>query len=310
MRLVFYPGNDEIPPYMEVAGQDDLIPIDSSTLDPSSLAEAPLPDISEKLGVINPTLVVGPEGVDPFPGDITVLDYSVSVQSRPVVLPGFVYSEELQPLATTLGSVDEGAPDSSIHRVIFELDEDGSIQTGQIYTALRETEALENTITDNFVGYRYEFVANIKVEKILLEEGVGYGNLHSHQQLIMPGDIIVPYLSTTRTAPSSISPSLGTNADTAIVGLASEKFQLASDDTFVFLDNTASQLSVGQIINIYQSWDNFGGRIAAEYLSKDSRRIGQAYIIEASAPAAVGLLFNTLSPGSIGDTGDPAMLNQ
>ena len=308
MRLVFYPGTDETPPFLEVSGEDDLLPIDTGGVATQALITAPLPNITEGPVELKLTEIIGPNEVEPFAEGITVVDYSITLQSRPVTMPGYVFEEELEPDALVLGATDVGAPDTEYRKIIVSIEEEGAIEENQMYTILREAEDFENPHTGEYVGIRYEFIANIKIEKVIEEEEVAYGYLKNHRLVINRGDYLVPYVSSLRTAPASVNSQSGANIETTILGLTHERFNLAADGHFIFLDATQASLSVGQTVNIYQSWESFGGRDAAEYLGDYSRLISQAHVIDVGDLVAVAILYNTISPVTIGDVGEPAIL--
>src|SRR5262249_54111051 len=64
MRLRFYPGDDETPPYLQVVSEDDVIPIDKGDLDEAQLVAEKVVFPEEETGGAAPvTEVIGPEGV-------------------------------------------------------------------------------------------------------------------------------------------------------------------------------------------------------------------------------------------------------
>lgn len=304
MRLVFFAGSDETPPFLEVEGDAELLPIDTGKISSELLVDAELPQLSDGLLSINPTEIIGPDQVPAFPEGLILVDYTTTAQSRTVTMPGFVFDDEMESLAETIGVTDEGAPGSKLRKVIIELEEEDSIEAGQSYTILREAEELENLITGEDIGYRYEYVTQIRIEEVMEEEGAAYGYTFEPRLVPSVGDVIVPYQSALRSAPASVDPKKGQDADTVVVGLSHDRFQLAMSDQHIFLDATNESFSQGQVINIYQSWARFGGITAEDYIYQASRIVAQAYIIDVGDLVAVGKLFNVVSPVSLGDAGN------
>ena len=311
MRLRFYPGDDENPPYLQVVAEEDTVPIDKADLEETQLVaerveKAEKPDKpetivfpSDKESTEDVSEVIGADQVEnlaeqPLMGGRTYNAAAIDVQ-----LPGFIYSRQVDPKGTVLvgrmGQVAAQLGDEVL------LSGGSSIKSGSRYTVLRPRGEITNPDTGEFVGYRYDFVANVRIERALGDEKfravIDLGRLP-----VSPEDLIVNLLATSRSVPINEQVGSLKASKATIIGWDYDGQESGARGGFAFLDKGRSAgLTAGSYLPVY-STPGFLSRLSGDAdIPVDYKMIGAMLIIDVTDVAAVGYVVNSASELRVGD---------
>ncbi len=304
MRLRFYPGDDETPPYLQVVAEEDVIPIDKGEIEEAELVAEKVtypedPAFEEPPGVE----VIGPEGVDALQDELMVVGKRFDGSEISVQVPGFIFAEEKEPLAYIIGGREGELMAAPEERVILEAT--GTIATGTTYTLLRPGEEIDSPETGDFVGYKYYFVAHLKVEKNVGEE-VYTGRVQKGGRLgVRPNDILVNYISTNRTIPNGERVGSVGSAEAHVVGFAYYWQEVGGQGSYAFLDKgNGDGITPGMYLPIYQTPGYITSAFGSTNLPEDYEKIGVMRIIDATDAGAVGYIVQQKREVRVGDRTD------
>lgn len=301
MRLAFYSGDEETPPYLQVVAEDDVVPVDKGNLEEDELIEEPIISVSEMMDD-DPVEVVGLRDIE-VPGDI--LDGFILAgkiyegDEVKLIVPGFLYANELDPEGTIIGGRNGGV--SSREGDLVLVDNAGGVEPGSTYTVLRYNGLVTNTETDEDVGYRYSFVAHIKMENALEDDAV-LGRVTQTRLGVSPGDVVVSYRSTNRVvaSPESVGSLAGANAN--IVGFSYAGQVIGGSGQCAFIDQGSSDgISPGMFLQVYSTPGFFTSGMGDWPMPDSYRPVGFIKIIDTTDVGSVGYIVKTLSELRVGD---------
>ena len=291
MRLRFYPGDEEDPPFIEILQGDEVVPIaDGDDVDVDALvAEVVLPE-NETLEMLE-TEVIGRDDIEEAPDIFETVGSPYNADQISVTLPGFIFAEEnpasCMVLGGTLGEalVGEDRP--------FICDPEETLELGSTYTAIRYSGSIEDIDSGSSVGHQYQYVAQVKMTREL-DGGEKYIGVVSKSRLgLREGDIIVPYLSTKRRLSLSRDYSNPAVADATahIVGFDLLGQQIGGQGNLVFLDKGSNDgVSKGQLMKIEQSLQYFLLTYDIENPTADTVTVGYVRIIDTTDVASIGYI--------------------
>jgi len=301
MRLAFYSGDEETPPYLQVVAEDDVVPVDKGDLEEGELIQEPIMNASD-LVYEKDVEILGMRDVD-VPSEI--LDGFILAgkiydgKEVKISVPGFLYRDEIEPSGEVLGG-REG--EVSIHaggEVLVESE--GGVEAGSTYTVLRHSGEVTNVETDEDVGYRYAFVAHLKMEE-RVEGGVVIGRVTQSRLGVMPGDIVVSYRSTSRVIddPEAVGSVGGANAN--IVGFSYAEQHIAGTGQLAFIDQgTGDGISPGMYIQTYSTPGFLLPQMGKVDRPDSYRPNGIIKIIDATDAGAVGYIVKCANELRLGD---------
>ena len=299
MRLRFYAGDDETPPYLQVVSEDDVIPIDKGTLDESQLVAEKVffPQRSAVTDYV--TEVIGPSQVDMLQDEILTGGHIANLSDKPVHVPGFIYAKERDALAVITGGRDGGANLAAGEQVF--MDPASSISIGTIYTVIRPAGEVEDPDSGDFVGYRYYFVANVRVTHSTIDKSFA-GEVQDSQLGVSPGDTVVAYISSKRTVPINDSVS-GASAVTArIVAWENIDQEVGGRGDIALIDRGSNGgVTVGSYLPIYGTPGYFSLSSGDKGLPVDYAMIGAMRIIDVTDVGACGYIIRSSETIRIGD---------
>lgn len=301
MRLKFYPGDDDTPPYLQVVTEDDIIPIDKGGLDESELVAEKVIFDEKTYNEDPPIEVIGPEGVDALQDEILTAGRVFDGNSLLLHVPGFIFGAPKEPLGTVL-SGREGEPAVADEQKVLVIEKSG-LAAGTLYTVIRPESEVSNPSTGERVGYRYAFVANVRVNK-KEKDGLCIGQVESGRLMVMPDDLVVNYISTRRTIPAGNEVGNLQTADARVIGFDYGKQEAGSLGSYVFIDKGNSEgISPGRYLPIYST----PGSIVEEFESElptDYEMVGVMRIIDATDAGAVGYIVRASQEIRVGDRTD------
>lgn len=303
MRLRFYPGDDETPPYLQVVTEDDVIPIDKGDLDEGQL-------VAEKVNFTEEAVeeqlveVIGPDQVDP-PEDADLVIGSGRIYAGSDVqlqVPGFIFHDPKEPLGYVIGGRDGEVSLQPDQRAIVESV--GGLSNGTLYTVLRPGEEIENPESGDFVGFKYYFVANVRMDKQVDsgDNAVFLGTVRDSRLSVRPDDIVVSFISTQRSIPSGDGiGSLG-SAKANVVGFEYHMQEIGAQGNYAFIDKgNGDGVSAGMYLPVYQTPGYLSTAFGNTELPEDYELVGVIRVIDTTDAGAVGYIVRNTKELRIGD---------
>lgn len=300
MRLRFFPGDDETPPYLQVVTEDDVIPIDKGDLDEQELVAEKV-DFSEEVFADDEIVeVIGPDQVEPGEGDLLELSgRTYQGGDIQVQVPGFIFGEEREALAYVLGGREGEVSLSQDQQALLE--NAGGIAAGTTYTVLRKGEKVENPETGDFVGHLYYFVANIKVDRSV-ENDVFTGTVQASRLSVRADDIIVSFISTNRSIPSGEGIGSLASAKANVVGFEYPSQDLGGQGHYAFIDaGNGDGVAPGMYVAVYSTPGGLSLTFRDANLPQDYEYVGVMRIIDVTDAGAVGFIVKNVKELRIGD---------
>lgn len=303
MNLKFFSGDDETPPYLQISNSDPMLPTDmpggmsEASLVNSPFVSASLPEAKlEQVFLTDPDSVVDSMQVT---SDTTGIDYYGSpamMTDLNVNVPALVFPEEKEAIGIVLKGIDSNLNTGPGGKVIIE-DENG-LAAGSTYTVLRLTGKLETQSNGDRVGYRYEYAGKVSVLRKLKDESYFAAAVIEADRGIQPGDMVVPYIATSRKIPLDESLKSGGDANGEIVGFDYEDSQIGAAGNFVYL--AGQNFSSGSYVNLYR---NHFGEITTDYDSDVlfTQKVAVARILDFNSGIATGYIVSSHDAVAIGD---------
>lgn len=306
MKLRFYPGDRESPPFLQVVMEDDVVPIDKGEIVEKELVhDVPRQDISalltrfgeaDAVTLINADELTGGDGVATA---ITVIGEPPRPGQVMVDVPAFIYEEEKDPMGTVVGGVS-GLTLMDKDEEVIAHDEAG-VATGTTYTVLRPSETIYDAVSGHYVGKRYDFVAHLRITQ-KSDEGLLLGKVTENRLGVQPGDQLFAYRSTRRVVSTTgIAPPTGGNGNT-IVGFDNPEMMIGGKGSLVIFETTSSKsISVGQTIAVFQDINKSASAFIADKLPNTARNVAIVRIIDATGVGAVGYVLSNKREIRLGD---------
>ena len=305
MILRFYPGDDLLPPFLEVQNEQDLVPIDKGGLTEADLVRAPLPeDEPDAVYVIDPIEVIDGSQVTPDSEDYIYAGTPRISTTMNITVPVFVFSEMKEEAGVVIGGA-EGEINLGIGQTALVEVEDG-VSPGVTYSVLRYTEEVENNLTRDFVGYKYQNAGAVKVEKLIEGGDKALVKVINSEFGVQKGDILVGYISSVRQVPVAAAPRSAPAADSTIVGFGAPNSSIGSQGQYVVLDNPG--LAVGSNVGLYRAPVQFGDPTDGDYVPSELQSVGVARIVDSTDAASVGYILYATTALVKGDRTSPENL--
>lgn len=303
MKLRFYPGDDETPPYLQVVAEDDVIPIDKGDLDEQELvAEKVIYPGESEAGTLDSATfeVIGPEGVDALQDAILMGGKRYEGAELNLQVPGFIFAEEKEAVGYVIAGREGEVSAGPGTRILIE--NSSGLAAGTLYTVLRKGEAVVNPVTGDRVGQKYYFVSNARVVKVI-EGDLYMGIVEGNPRLtVFPDDILVSFISTQRTIPSGSNVGSVSSKEANIVGFQYEDQLFEGDGHFVFLDKGNSDgMAPGMYLPVYQSPSFMSSKISGIDLPDDFEQIAVIRIVDTTDAGACGYIVRNSREIRLGD---------
>jgi len=304
MKLRFYPGNKESPPYLRVVQEEDVVPLEKGPLKEEELIAQPWKlKINEDLAPekVKELQIVGPKDVM-IPQDISDMFISGNELQLGSVMdlhaPAIIVPEK----KSATGIVKAGIYAENLLKDGDQVrisEEDRKIRIGDVLSVARLVGEIYHPETEKFLGYRYDLCGTIKVTR---NEGEGFFQATVTDQFnpVRPGDILLPYMSSIRRMPSNWDQAPNRDAAGVIIDFSEFRRAIgaAHEMAFISLD-MGEKVTVGDVIPLYQS-------PALEYgedrpdVGKLLESVGTARILEIHPNAALVMITKSSRPIRIG----------
>ncbi len=298
MVLRFYPGDENTPPFLQVVNEDDIVPVDKGGLVQAELVGSG--DIESLLIedlAKTPIEVLSTEQLD-VPMEVSDAIETVGApyyaDGIKLQVPAFIYGEQVASLGSVIGGISGENLAGDGREIIIETE--GKLSAGTVYSIIRDAGEVEN-VDGDFVGYRYEFVANAKVSRSVGDEHVQASVMLSRLGA-RPGDLVVNFVSTQRSVPISGTVGGLAGANCTVIGFDHAEQRVGGKGSYVFFDQ---KLSPGTVVPIYQLMNERATSLFEGSLPTVERAVGFVRIIDASDVASVGYAVRVEDGIRIGD---------
>ncbi len=305
MKLRFYAGDGENPPFLQVVTEDDIVPVDKGGIQEKELVREDISGMLMRSEIPQNQQVTDAKDLEQLAGIdemFVMVGQRVTPDKVPIIIPAFIVEDELDELGKVIGGssgsflIDKGQ--------FVIIDPEDSLQTGSSYTVVRKAGKVRTIHGNNFVGYRYEFIAQIQVNSKDEEENVYRSKVIYNRLGIQPGDLIVAYRSTKRSLPTRPGPMIK-GANQQVVAFTEPYMQIGGRGAFVFLEQKEAKLQEGQVYSIMQNVKVAAPSFLRDSLPDTESQVAQAYIVDASSAAALAYILNDTLEVRLGDRASP-----
>jgi hypothetical protein len=303
MRLTFYPGDSETPPFLEVATEEDIIPIDKGNLVEEQLLHGKVPDMDKSFEVQPTEVIDGKDLVNSVDveSQLAVVGALFDPTSRKITLPGFIYAEMKEPAAIVIGGVEGEAMIGEGRQILAESKE--KLPAGTTYTVLRAESRIRSPKTGDEVGYFYSFIANVKVLSNIPGKDLSMMEVVQSRLGVERNDILVPFISTSRTMPIGNGVGSLSNIVGNVVAFEHEGQVVGGEGSMLFLDKgNKSGISIGQFYKVFSR----PGFLATAEISRDLQDtelpVAIIKIIDTTDAGAVGFIVKNAKEVHVGDS--------
>lgn len=311
MTLSFFSGDTQNPPFLQVVTEDDVMPVDTKDIDPAEMLKQDISSLLTRSERVGRTPVLSADEIKPFPeiDEAFVTEGGVFSSSQlTVIMPAFIVEEEFEPLATVVGGSSGSLLADTGQAIILEVEDEETPLTESL-TIVRETGEVDDPVTDDFVGYRYEFVGHIQGIKDTVEDDIKLAQVLFSRLGVMPGDLVVPFTPVKRTVPIGVvgrdSPGLN------VAGFNYPNARIGGKGNFVVLAKTEdASVASGDTVNIYRNTKD----VATSFLKSDLPDVfvkaGEAYIVDSNEKTAIGYIVSDLFEIRIGNVTNPSQATE
>ena len=254
MRLRFYPGDEEDPPYIELVQEEEVLPVPEKPIKVDDLISEMILPKREEL-TIKPAEVIGHKDINGLEDHGFILMGDLFASDRVMLtLPGFIFGDQKRGFCRVNGGAMGETIVGEGQRFICQASDEGeSPEKDRPYTALRRIRGVKDPETDEIKGWLYQFVSHIRLTDRLGEEGAYLGRVTKSRLGLQKGDIIVSYQSTRRMVSLSRNFDDPVTSDARIIAFAMAGRHMGGQGNMVFLNKgRADGVSPGQLMKIDQ----------------------------------------------------------
>ncbi len=303
MRIKFFPGDTETPPYMQVIEELSVEPVEVENLtaaelesqDPSKLLiDNAEPETFELLDASQIDVGIAGEDFQVVGAD------AVSVDTLTVQLPAILTQEEITPLARVQSGWSGESYISQGKNLFIEVEE-GEVPPKR-YSIIRSMGQIQVDRAEGFAGYRYEIIGSLNVLGASAEDGVVKAKTNELREIAKAGDLVVPYIATESSVPLEQS-TVGNDVEGAmVVGLESHAQSLAIAGSLAIVNK---KLAVGTEVNVYSVNNNIFQQNFKNNVPTDHRKSAKLYIFHSNGYTSTGFIAKSSHAIRIGDPLSP-----
>jgi hypothetical protein len=306
MRLRFHAGDADTPPFLQVIGEDDIVPIERGGLGDKELISSN-EDVSKILldpgGVVEAVEIVEPKDLGTVAGIEGAFDFDYRQPDTNIVnltIPAFVFSDAKEELgevvAGTSGRLLVDRPEEIIIEAADHLNKDTT------YTILRPGDSIYQEEVGDYVGERYEFVAHVRIIA-RINDDYASAIVTENRLGVQQGDIVVPYLSTSRQisiADNRSSTSSGEKGR-AIIGFEYPTKMFGAKGSFVLMTKSGPPVNVGQNLTVFQHVNRVASSWVIDDLPDTRKAVAVVKVIDTSGAAVLGFVVSSSQEIRLGD---------
>ena len=277
MRLRFFPGGDDLPPFLEVLENDDIVVI-TDEMEDNQLLKIDIPDWTPYEP--GDSEVVSLDGIEPF--DKERIDFTGPVigdVSEMTTQPLFLSPQEITPYGEIV-SVGEGAHRFGRRAIVDITGED--LTLNKAYTVVRKMKRTEDGY-DSLRSYVYRFIAHIQISE--LNSGQARGVITSSFLKVQQNDSIIAFRDMNVQVPRFIDQPSSKPLTSGILSAFGAKNQKLGQSHQFTVVNVGQQdgIDTGQILDVH--------RLESGYLTP----VGQIYTVQVTQEGAVAVV----RPGAV-----------
>ena len=321
MKLAFYSGDAETPPFIEVVTEDEVVPVEKGEVQEAELvAEAEEVPIGGKEGVSSavvpvfsrsnvpppigkddePPAIVGASDVNADADSLDGFIFSGRIFNRDdvdFVVPAFVFDDEKEPLAEVLEGYQGQNIAGDDEVILLRPEDDLGVGT---YSVLRPTGDVRSLRSGEFVGYRYDFAGHIRVTR-KTKTGLLEGIVFDSRTPVKSGDIVVNFIATKRNIPSVSTVGAVSTAKSSVIGFQDPEKSMGGKGDLVFLEKEG--LSVGGYYAIFRTEQNRSVTHASDDdVTEDAGSIAVVRVLEIDGQSALGYIATGNAEVKVGDS--------
>ncbi len=290
--LQFFPGDASRPPAIGIVGLEELAPegnLASEELVAEETEKLFKDDDESDLELLNPEdIVVPPEVRELFRDFVAVVAEATLVQ-----LPALILPEKIAAVGEIVGGKDEA---HGIQDDRYGFVRGAELESGRVYTLLRYRGSVSNGLRHH--GYRYDFIANIRVEDFTGDKGIAQAQVFSSVSLARVGDLVVEYRARSRKVP--LTGTEGGNARGKIISFTHNGQRVGAMGDIAFLvGDVGNDFSKDQVLKIFKSGAFRGGLLQAKYDA--AQEIGALQIIDVTDDVAISYIVDSSQEIMLGD---------
>ncbi len=300
MKLHFYAGDENSPPYLRVVTEDDIVPVNKGDIVEKELLTENIDGILMRTSVDGVIPVIGPDELEKVPViDDMFLDAGRGRGAQPtrVIIPAFIVEDEFPTFGTVIGGSAGSILLSSGDEVIIE-EEDEGLREGGTFSVVREISKIYQPNGGRYVGRRYELIGHLQVkskEESIYKARVGFTRLG-----IQPGDLVIPYRSVKRSVPVSIS-EVQKGAEQEVVAFTEPFMEIGGRGGMVFIDQSAAKLQEGASYELVQNVKTSAPHSLKDKLPDTDHKVAKIYVLDASGAAALAYILSDSFEVRLGD---------
>lgn len=302
MKLSFYSGDIDTPPFLQVATEEDIVPIDKGQLVEEQLIHGEVPDM-DKAFESQSVEVIGAEGlekIEEIEAQIAVAGALFDPTSRKITLPGFLYGSEKEASGVVIGGIEGEA---MIGEGKLALVTSASpLPTGTVFTVLRLEDNVRNPNTGDDIGFLYSFVANVRVTGAASGGEVSLVEVVQSRLGLQRNDVLIPFVSTARSLP--ITNEIGTiaRASASVVAFEQSGQTVGAEGQMLYISlGAAAGIAEGQFYRIFSP----PGFLATSEIKSELQDVvlpvATIRIIDTTDVGAVGYIVQNFKEIHLGD---------
>jgi LysM domain len=309
MKMAFYPGNSESPPYLEVVTVDEMLPVETGIAESELIADKAPPAGNEGGSTIAgssqpqernmenaPTLIVGPDDIANDSDGYIEAGRKSHNKDLAYSIPAFVFADKLPALATIVsgssGQMIIGDDRSTFIQPIDQLE----IGT---YSVVRPSNFVSSTVDGSDIGYRYEFCGNIRLTR-QMKNGLMQGIVFGTQGSVANGDLVVQFMATKGNIVNASSIGPLSSSKSSIIGFSEAGKSTAGTGDFILLEKR--DMSVGGFYPIFATDTNTDLSHHRDSLAgSDKGQSAIVRVVDIIGESALGFIVESKSEVRIGD---------
>lgn len=294
IMLRFYPGDDDVPPYLEVVKEQDVVPIENNGIESADLITEDMANVLFDRYTPKVSSVQDADKSDVGTFDIEDQGVQSKGMTVSVVVPAFYFSEDIESLGQTVG--DREGWHLTADGGYFLIESDSGLSPGTIYTIVRPVPVPDVENIEDDIGYRYDFVAAAKVTRNL-EDNFAEAKVVYTRLGVKQGDLVINYKTFKRSVSIANTPVTSGGSGT-VIGFEYSDQKIGAQGHLVFLKGSYSANAVVPVFNDvrFLPHNEFG-----KDFPETVRPVATIRIIESAAGASLGYIMNSNRAVRLGD---------
>ena len=297
MRLAFYSGDANTPPFLEVITEDDLIPIDKDELKEEELIRQDISGVLTEMTDPPPTEIVSGDelaGTDLY-GDLMVEGGLNFPDSFETLIPFFLFAEEPE----IGGIVQSGTKGEQAGSDNIEILVEGEgLSAGNTYLIVRNIGEIYDK-SEEYLGDRYDYIGAVNLTKDA-GDGRFIGKLMNVRLGVQMGDVLIGYRTVKYRIPLNPQGTSGGGGG-ELLSFGAFHRELGGRGDFVLISKSASQ-SAGSTFAIFQNHSQLVINRDSDDLVEHGESVGHVYIVDTSSDGTVGYITWSKREARRGDT--------